>query len=105
MDMTIRHNGFEMSEAIQSHVEDRLTAALNQHDSHVRRVGVTLRDENGPRGGVDMSCMVQIDLAIQNDPVVIKKQHEDIYLAITETADAVKRTVGRLVNKKARDRR
>jgi len=99
MDLTLRHDGFELSEAIDSHVRDRLSAALDQHATHIRGVGVTLRDENGPRGGVDMTCQVQIDLASQNQPVIIKKQHEDIYLAVTEAADAVKRTIGKLVNK------
>lgn len=99
MDMTLRHDGFDMSEAIDSHVRDRFSAALDQHASHIRGVGVTLRDENGPRGGVDKSCQVQVDLASHHEPVIIKKQHDDIYLAVTETADAVKRTIGKLVNK------
>lgn len=99
MDLTLRHDGFEMSEAIDSHVRGRFTAALDQHITHVRGVGVTLRDENGPRGGVDMTCQVQIDLASRHEPVIIKKQHEDIYLAVTDAADAVKRTIGKLVNK------
>lgn len=99
MDLTLRHDGFEMSEAIGEHVRDRLSSALDQHATHIRGVGVTLRDENGPRGGVDKSCQVQVDLASQQEPVIIKKQHDDIYLAVTEAADAVKRTVGKLVNK------
>lgn len=99
MELSIRHDGFDMSEAIDTHTRDRLGAALDQHADHVRSVGVTLRDENGPRGGVDKSCLVQIDLNTQQEPVIIKKLHEDLYLAVTEAADAVKRTVGRLVNK------
>ncbi len=99
MNMTIRNDGFEMSEAIDMHVRDRLAAALDQHQSHVRSVAVTVRDENGPRGGVDKSCLVQIDLDIQSEPVIISKLHEDMYLAVTNAADAVKRTVGRLVGK------
>jgi ribosomal subunit interface protein len=104
MDLTIRHDGFEMTEAIDLYVRDRLASALNQHESHIRTVGVTLRDENGPRGGVDKSCLVQIDLAVQQEPVIIKKLHEDLYLAVTDAADAVKRTVGKLVSK-AKDHR
>lgn len=99
MDLTIRHDGLEMTEAIEHHVRERLTAALDQHETHVRGVVVTLRDENGPKGGVDKSCLVQVDLAVQHDPVIVKKQHEDLYLAVTEAADAVKRTVGKVVGK------
>lgn len=104
MDMTIHHDGFEMTEAIDLHVRDRLAAALNQHQSHVRSVAVTVRDENGPKGGVDKSCLVNVDLVTQQEPVIIKKLHENLYLAVTEAADAVKRTVGKLVGK-ARDHR
>ncbi len=99
MDLTIRHDGLEMTEAIERHVRDRMTAALNQHETHVRSVDVTLRDENGPRGGVDKTCLVHVNLATQHEPVIIKKHHKDLYLAVTEAADAVKSTVGRLVSK------
>ncbi len=99
MDLTIRNDGFEMSEAIDTHVRERVSAALDQHSSHVRSVAVTVRDENGPKGGVDKSCLLQVDLDFRHEPVIIKKLHEDIYLAVTEAADAVKRTVGRLVNR------
>ena len=104
MNLTIRHDGIEMTEAIDHHVRDRLTAALDQHTSHVRAVAITVRDENGPRGGVDKSCQVKVDLDIQHEPVFVKKLHEDIYLAVTEAADAVKRTVGRLVGKAKKHR-
>ena len=104
MDLTIRHDGFEMTDAIDLHVRDRLAAALNQHASHVRSVAVTVRDENGPKGGVDKSCLVQVDLAVQAEPVIVKKLHENLYLAVTEAADTVKRTVGKLVGK-AKDHR
>ncbi len=99
MELTLRHDGFEMTEAIDLHVRDRLSAALDQHTSHVRMVAVTVRDENGPRGGLDMSCQVQVDLDNHREPVIVKKLHEDLYLAVTDAADAVKRTVGRLVGR------
>jgi ribosome hibernation promoting factor len=104
MNLTIRHDGFEMTEAIELHVRDRLTAALDQHISHVRAVAITVRDENGPRGGVDKSCQVQVDLDLHRGPVLVKKLHEDVYLAVTEAADAVKRAVGRLVGKSKKHR-
>jgi len=104
MDLSIRHNGFDMTEAIDGHVRDRVHAALDQHDSHVKSVAVTLLDENGPRGGVDKSCKIQVALVTQADPVIVKKPHEDLYLAVTDAADTVKRHVGRLV-RKARDKR
>jgi ribosome hibernation promoting factor len=99
MNLTIRHDGFEMTEAIDLHVRDRLSAALDQHTSHVRSVAITVRDENGPKGGVDKSCQVQVDLDFRHEPVFVKKLHDDLYLAVTDAADAVKRTVGKLVGK------
>ncbi len=104
MNLTIRHDGLEMTKAIDLHVRDRLSAALNQHHDHVRAVAITVRDENGPKGGVDKSCQVQVDLDFHSDPVIVKKLHEDLYLAITDAADAVKRTVGRLVGKSKKHR-
>ncbi len=104
MNLTIRHDGFEMTEAIDLHVRDRLTAALDQHATHIRAVAITVRDENGPKGGVDKSCQVQVDLDFRREPVLVKKLHEDLYLAITEAADTIKRTVGRLARKSKKHR-
>lgn len=104
MNLTIRNDGFEMSEAIDMHVRDRLAAALDQHQSHVRSVAVTVRDENGPRGGIDKSCLLQVFLDTRREPVIIRKLHENMYLAVTDAADAVKRTVGRLVGKTKKHR-
>lgn len=40
----------------------RLDFALARLGGAVRRVAVYLRDENGPRGGVDLTCRVVLDL-------------------------------------------
>lgn len=43
-------------------VERRLRFALGRFARHVHRVRVWVTDENGPRGGVDHRCLVEVDL-------------------------------------------
>lgn len=38
--------------------EKRLQSAAAPFESHIRQIGIFLRDVNGPRGGVDKRCTV-----------------------------------------------
>ncbi len=99
MQMQIRQEGVRPSDAIEQHVRDRLAAALDQHQNHIRDVRVTIRDVNGPRGGLDKACDVHVDLTVQTEPVIVKKQNHDLYLAVSDVADTLKETIGRAIDK------
>jgi len=98
MQIDIQTLKIDHSDAIEQFVRERFTAALNQHDRHVRSVSVVLKDVNGPRGGVDKECDARVELH-GSDPVLIKKHDADLYAAITQAADGAKNSVGRAVDK------
>ncbi|MFQ5488034.1 MAG: hypothetical protein ACE5ET_06285, partial [Gammaproteobacteria bacterium] len=55
---------------------------------------VRVSDINGPRGGADKCCQIQVILShVPN--VIIKDTETDLYVAIDRAADRAGRTVGR----------
>ncbi len=95
----IRAINFGLSPALTEHVQRKLTNALDRFDQRVSSVRVRLSDLNGPKGGVDMQCHVQVNL-VHSGSVFIHQVHEDIYSAIDGAASRLKRTVRRHINRR-----
>jgi putative sigma-54 modulation protein len=62
MQVEIHARGFVLTEDPRAHVEQRLQFALNRFQDRVARVAVHLSDINGPRGGLDQQCCLQLRL-------------------------------------------
>ena len=94
MQLDIQARNFSLTNALRGHVERRLGFALSTRNDHILRVLVRLSDINGPRGGADKCCHIQVVLPHLPD-VVIEDIEEDLYAAIDRAADRAGRTVGR----------
>jgi ribosome-associated translation inhibitor RaiA len=72
----------------------RLQFALGWANHDVRKVNVRLFDINGPRGGKDKRCRIQVPIpGTQN--VVIEDTETDLYVAIDRAAERTERAVVR----------
>jgi putative sigma-54 modulation protein len=71
---------------LHSHIQRRLSFSLARLSDHIRSVYVQLRDVNGPRGGIDKSCTVQVKL-VQAPAVVIKDMDHDAARLIDRVAE------------------
>jgi putative sigma-54 modulation protein len=96
MQIVIQARGFDLSPGLREHIERRLRFALDRTHYHVRRVSVGLSDLNGPRGGEDKCCRVQVAMAGAAD-VVIQDIESDLYVAIDRAVDRAGRTLARRV--------
>ena len=94
MQIDIQARNFTLTNALRGHVERRLAFALSTRDDHIQRIMVRLSDINGPRGGEDKRCHIQVVIPHLAD-VVIEDTEEDLYAAIDRAADRAGRTVGR----------
>jgi len=94
MQIDIQARNFSLTDALRSHAERRLRFALTCCDDHIQRVVMRLSDINGPRGGADKRCHLQVVLAGLPD-VVIEDTEADLYVAIDRATDRAGRTVGR----------
>lgn len=94
MRIDIQANGFELTDALRQHAERRLQFALSWASNDVRRIVVRLSDINGPRGGKDKRCTIQIPMPRAQD-VLIEDTESDLYVAIDRAVERTERTLAR----------
>ncbi len=94
MKLDIQTNGFSLTDSIRDYTKLRMQFALHRNDKHVMRVQVRLADINGPRGGVDKRCQIDLSLAGHND-IVIEDTETNLYVAIDRASDRCARTLAR----------
>jgi putative sigma-54 modulation protein len=98
MQVEIQSRPFILTKALRSYIERKLKSSLSNCTDHVKRVAIRLSDINGPKGGEDKLCQIQIKMAGTSD-IIIKNTKEDMYAAIDHATDraecAMIRKVGR----------
>jgi putative sigma-54 modulation protein len=94
MRINIQTKGFELTDGLRQHTERRLHFAIDWASDEIRAVKVRFSDINGPRGGNDKRCIIQIPIAGQRD-VVVEDTEADLYVAIDRAADRIERTLAR----------
>lgn len=98
MQLDIQSRGFSLTDALFGYAQRRLLFALSYCSGHVNRVVIRLSDINGPRGGADKRCHIQVVLAGIPD-VVVEDTEVNLYDAIDRAIDRVRRTVNRKVDR------
>ena len=102
MQIEIQARDFHLTYALRDYIQRRLGFALSTRYQNIKRILVRLSDINGPRGGNDKCCQIQMVLPQQSD-VVIEDTETDMYAAINRAADRARRTLGRRLTRQ-RDR-
>jgi putative sigma-54 modulation protein len=94
MQIDIQARQFSLTNALRNHDKRRLRFALACCDDRIKQVVMRLSDINGPRGGADKRCHLQVILTGLPD-VVVEDTEADLYIAINRATDRAGRTVGR----------
>lgn len=94
MQIDIQSQGFTLTEGLRDYVMKRLAYGLNHGDEAITRVSVRLSDINGPRGGEDKRCFIEVRLKTA-PAVVIEDTEADLYVAIDRAAERAGRTLAR----------
>ncbi len=98
MQIDIQSRHFSLTDSLRIHAEQRLHSALDCFSEYIQRVVMHLSDINGPRGGEDKCCHIQVMLAGLPD-VVIEDIETDLYVAIGRATDRAGRTVARKIER------
>jgi len=99
MQIEIQARNFPLTLALRRHVKRRLDFALSTRYEHIQRIQVRLSDINGPRGGKDKCCHIQVTLPRLAD-VVIEDTESNLYVAIDHAAERTSRTIARRLGRK-----
>ena len=100
----IQARNFSVTDALRSHAQRRLRAELSRCGDAIQRVNMRLSDINGPRGGADQRCHLQVVLAGLPD-VVVEDTETDLYVAIDRATERAGHAVLRKVRRREQRRR
>jgi putative sigma-54 modulation protein len=88
MNLKIQAQGLALTDGLRQHVAMRLAYALNYGRDIVTRIVVRLSDVNGPRGGEDKCC--DIEVRLKGAPALIVEDiQSDLYVAIDRATGRV----------------
>jgi ribosome-associated translation inhibitor RaiA len=94
----------ELSRNLRENVERRLVFALSRFSSRIERVSVSFDDTNGPRGGLDKSCTIVVQLRKLG---TVRVNHVDtqIGVGLSHAVDRIRRAVARTIDRGRQQRR
>ncbi len=98
MRIDIKGSGFPITAALMDHTERRLRFALTRSSDRIERVAVMMGDSNGPRGGEDKFCRIQIHLR-RAPHVLIEDIGAELYVVIDRAAERAGRNVAKRVDR------
>jgi putative sigma-54 modulation protein len=84
--------------AVVERARTRLEFALGRFTGRVRSLSVRLTDLNGPRGGHDKRCQLDLRLVRPRRVIVIEDVDADFDVAVSRAADRAARAVARAVD-------
>jgi ribosomal subunit interface protein len=98
MQIQINASDVKSSDAIATHVVERIEAAIGRWADHVTRVEVHLHDVNGHKSGVDKSCKMEVRLK-HHQPLAVEDIADDLYEAVRGAAKKLSTRVQRTLEK------
>jgi hypothetical protein len=79
-------------------VRERFEFALGRFASRVRSITVRLGDLNGPRGGIDKTCAVTVQLERPRRVLVVEDVDADPSIVVGRVAARTARSVSRVID-------
>lgn len=95
----IRVSGAKTSKKERDQLRERLGAKLGKFEDSIERITVRLKDENGPRGGIDQVCQIKVVL-IGLPSVVFEARDASLDRAITKAVLGIYRSVRQSVQRR-----
>lgn len=104
MRIDIQAHHLELKAEHREQIQRRASFALSRLSSRISQVEVHLTDINGPRGGVDTQCRVQVSLD-QGEPVIVEDIDQNLTALINRSLARAGQAVDRRISKASAVRR
>jgi len=98
MEIDLQSRDLIVTYSLREHVNKRLKFALSTFNEYILKVVVRLSDINGPKGGIDQHCHLQIVLKGLPD-VVIEDTEESLYAAVDNASQRASQAVVRKIKR------
>ena len=99
MQTIIQSNDFELTHALDHFIKANVEKSMSACAAQVERLTVRIKDINGPKGGYDKECCVEVTLA-NYSPIVVSKRSSDAYESIRKALGRASRTTLRKLGKR-----
>ena len=103
MKVQFASKGLVAADGMRARAVRRLHFALDRFADRVTRVRVRLADVNGPRGGLDIQCLIQVWVAGVG-VLMVKVTAADADTAIDRGAGRIHRLVARQLDRRSKRR-
>lgn len=98
MNIEVRGKDIELPVGFRAFVARKIDLALGRFSDRIAEVRVGIADVNGPRGGVDKTCRVEVRGA-RSWEVIVTAADADMYTVVHQAGDRVNRAVSKAIAK------
>lgn len=95
----LRALGVELDAELRARLRQKLALKLRKFARSIDRVSVRMTDANGPRGGVDQVCRINVVL-VRLPPVVVEERDASAEAAVEAAVTSAERAVRRSVQRR-----
>lgn len=86
MQIQIYTRGFTLTDGLKNHTEAKILQAFQRLAHNIHKIVIRLEDINGPRGGIDKRCSIQL-YPKNSTIIVLASLHSEMYTAIDTSID------------------
>lgn len=98
MKIHVRSKQVTIDDDVRDYIERRFQLGLGRYSSRIFRVSVQIIDMNGPRGGADKACRVEVKFRSFGG-VFVENTDSNLYSAVDRAADKAGRAVARVISR------
>jgi len=98
MQIHIRSQQIAVEKTLRSHIERRLEFSLGRFSARIMGATVRLIDVNGPRGGEDKTCRIDVRLR-PTGSVFVEDRDANLRVVVDRAADRIGRSVVRALER------
>ncbi len=98
MKIHLRSKKVGLDETVRAYIERRLRFSLGRYSPRILRVTVQIVDLNGPRGGEDKVCRIEVRL-LPTGSVFVEDTDADLHAAVDRATDRAARSVSRAIER------
>lgn len=99
MKIDIRIQGIEAEQNLRDHARQRVDFCFSRFGAEVHSVTASFVDMNGPKGGVDIRCRVQVR-GPRLGAITLESQQHDPYVALADLVERTQRVVRRQLERR-----
>jgi ribosomal subunit interface protein len=92
MQIIIQSQDIFLSDQLREHIHRQVRFALSRFTDRIQRVRINVADVNGPRGGLDKRCRIQVNITAKPE-LVAEFTDSNMYAAISRSANRANRLV------------